>query len=132
MSKKVLNSKQFDEILNTLNSLICNDNKLKRTERSILVKSVAIIGMLKERETKTENKIDPLYPNAGKRWSEEDESFLFDLTESIPNDEITHQIEWLAGKLGRTPYAIATKIVSSGRLDMKWAENFKVSNDIHS
>ncbi|MEB7558800.1 hypothetical protein NGC38_19960 [Kluyvera cryocrescens] len=39
--------------------------------------------------------------------------------------DIEFHIVWLANKQGRTPYAIALKVVSEGRCNEEWTKQFK-------
>ncbi|MEG2734319.1 MAG: hypothetical protein RR962_03170 [Hafnia sp.] len=39
--------------------------------------------------------------------------------------ELDHHIRWLSEKLGRTPHAIALRIVNEGRMDEEWSKTFR-------
>lgn len=127
-------------LLETLNALICEEGLLTAEQRQHMVMTVATLGALAERArlataekaarkaAKAEKKTrepDPVFPRSGTPWTEEDESLFHTLIEDLPDEEIDHHMRWLSGKLQRTPYAIAVRIVSEGRRDDEWAKTFR-------
>lgn len=138
-----LTATRVASLLETLNALICEEGLLTAEQRQPMVMTVATIGALGERvrlavEEKEARKAakaaraekkprepDPVFPRSGTPWTDDDDSLLDTLIEDVPDEEIDHQMHWLSGKLGRTPYAIALRIVSRGRLDDEWPKTFR-------
>lgn len=132
-----LTGKKIEELINIINDLICEDSLLDRDDRSTLIKAVAVAGAAKARlqassqKPGKENKekiprvTDPRFPNAGKPWTGEDESFLHGIIDELPDDAIDGQVVWLAEKLGRTPYSVACKIVLEGRCSKAWRSQYQ-------
>lgn len=134
------------KLIEDLNTLICEDSLLTRTEREDLVRAVAAIGAIKARVSmkktasqesgkppaeKKERIPDPRFPRAGEAWCEEEEILLQDALESVPDVEIGTHLFWLAEKLGRTPYSVACKIALLRHLPIEWKNQFqKISDDI--
>lgn len=135
---------RLDTLIDNLNTLICGDDLLTRPERETLVLAVAAIGTMKARVSmkksrtpaggkppaeKKERITDPRFPHAGDAWSEEEEVFLQDALDSVPDEEIGTHLFWLAEKLGRTPYSVACKIASQRNLKNSWKEQFRDISD---
>lgn len=133
-------------LIETLKVLICDEKSLTNEERKNLVQCVAILGALSERtlgediatgagiaikklkKEKGEKKVkepNPVFPSNGKPWLDDDINLIKSIIEDLPDDDIQYHIVWLSEKLGRTPYAIAMKIVSEGRCNQEWAKQFK-------
>lgn len=127
-------------LLKTLNSLICEEGLLTTEQRQNMVMTVATLGALGERvrqsiEDKAARKAaraekkprepDPIFPKAGTPWSDDDDELLRTLIDGIPDVELDHHIRWLSEKLGRTPHAIALRIVNEGRMDEEWSKTFR-------
>lgn len=137
-----LTAARVTSLLETLNALICEDGLLTAEQRQHMVMTVATLGALGERvrltgeekaarkaakAAQTEKKPrepDPVFPRAGSAWSDDDDSLLETLIDDVPDEEIDHHMRWLSGKLGRTPYAIAQRIVRQGRCDDEWSKTF--------
>lgn len=66
-----------------------------------------------------------VFPRTGKIWSQEEAGSIHSIIDDIPDHEINNHILWLSEKLGRTPYVIALKIVSEGRMDVEWTKSWK-------
>lgn len=136
-----LTSARVESLLDTLNALICEEGMLTSKQRENMVMTVATIGALGERvhratEDKEERKAarnadriprepDPVFPRSGTPWTEDDLSVIHSIIDDIPDAEIGHHVLWLSEKQGRTPYAIALKVVAEGRCDDGWAKIFK-------
>jgi len=123
-------------LLKTLNSLICEEGILTTEQRQNMVMTVATQGALGERVRQSiEDKAaraekkprdpDPIFPKAGTPWREDDDELLRTLIDGIPDEELFHHIRWLSEKLGRTPHAIALRIVNEGRMDGEWSKTFR-------
>lgn len=130
-------------LLETLNALICEEGLLTAEQRQPMVMTVATLGALgervrlaaeelearkvakKARSEKKPREPDPVFPRSGTPWTDDDDSLLDTLIEDVPDEEIDHHMHWLSGKLGRTPYAIALRIVSRGRRDDEWPKTFR-------
>ncbi|EKT3984109.1 hypothetical protein QEF67_004709 [Klebsiella aerogenes] len=131
------------DLIDTLNALICAEDVLSQEQRENMVLCVATLGALGERysfseantsqketqnSTKKEKKPrepDPVFPRNGKPWTNEDLSLIHSIIDDIPDEDIEFHIVWLANKQGRTPYAIALKVVSEGRCNEEWTKQFK-------
>ncbi|WP_369136549.1 DNA-binding protein [Klebsiella variicola] len=135
---------RLDTLIDNLNTLICEDSLLTRTEREDLVRAVAAVGAKKARVSmkksttpaggkppaeKKERITDPRFPHAGDAWSEEEEVFLQDALDSVPDEEIGTHLFWLSEKVGRTPYSVACKIASQRHLKNGWKEQFREISD---
>lgn len=136
---------RLNTLIDNLNTLICEDDLLTRQERETLVRAVAALGAMKARVSmkkgeapavskpkKNEKKEiipDPRFPHAGDAWSEEEEVFLQDALDSVPDEEIGTHLFWLAEKLGRTPFSVACKIASQRNLKNGWKEQFREISD---
>ncbi|HCZ9102105.1 TPA: DNA-binding protein [Klebsiella michiganensis] len=135
---------RLNTLIDNLNTLICEDSLLTRAEREDLVRAVAAVGAIKARVSmkksttpaggkppaeKKERITDPRFPHAGDAWSEEEEVFLQDALDSVPDKEIGTHLFWLAEKLGRTPYSVACKIASQRNLKNGWKEQFREISD---
>ncbi|EBF3227155.1 hypothetical protein AZH90_004334 [Salmonella enterica subsp. enterica serovar Legon] len=134
---------RVENLLDTLNALICEEGMLTSKQRENMVMTVATLGALDERirraaEDKEERKAtrtakkdkkprepDPVFPRSGAPWTDDDLSLIHSIIDDIPDEEIGNQVLWLSDKQGRTPYAIALKIWSEGRCDEKWTKIFK-------
>ncbi|MGK0603360.1 hypothetical protein [Yokenella regensburgei] len=137
MSVKLTKSRT-DDLIDTLDALICDEAMLTREQRENMVLCVATLGALGERfsqlntknqkvqtekadkKEKKPREPDPVFTRNGKPWTDKD----IDLIHSII-DDIQYHIIWLSEKQSRTPYAIALKIVSEGRCDTEWAKTFQ-------
>ncbi len=141
MSNK-LTEKKVDDLIETLNALICEDDLLNREQRENMVRTVAVLGGLQERlrvisaskEARKQAKADKIkkprepdivFPRTGKIWIQEESETIRSIIDDIPDHDINNHILWLSEKLGRTPYAIAVKIVSEGRMDEEWTKTWK-------
>jgi hypothetical protein len=139
-----ITNKHLETLIGNLNDVICEESLLTREERQLLVNAISTVagvkGRLEERapsQEKMKSKvklpkervIDPRFPNAGLPWAEADETILHDMIDSLPDDEVTHHVLWLADKLGRTPYSVACKIVQGGRCSLNWRKQFKDITD---
>lgn len=131
------------DLIDTLNALICAEGVLSQEQRENMVLCVATLGALGERfsaldtrtsEIKTQKsptkekkprEPDPVFPNNGKPWNNEELDLIHSIVDDLPDDDIRFHIEWLSEKQGRTPYAIALRIVAEGRCDAEWAKTFK-------
>lgn len=137
-----LTETRLNALLETLNAIICEEGMLTRTQRENMVLTVATIGSLNERlrqnSTIKESKIkdnkekkpriiDPLFPRAGTPWTMEEAEIIHEIIDGLPDDEIDNHVLWLSGQLGRTPSAIAARIVSEGRLDEDWAKSYRAA-----
>ena len=141
MSQK-LTQDRVNTLVETLSALICEDELLTREQRENMVKTVAILGGLHERlgqvsaskevlkQAKAEKVKKPREPNAvfprtGKIWTQEEAELIHSIIDDMPDQEIDNHILWLSGKLGRTPYAIALKILNEGRMNAEWSKTWK-------
>ncbi|WP_313107922.1 MULTISPECIES: hypothetical protein [Pseudescherichia] len=139
IDKKTLNS-----LLETLNSIICEDNLLTYDQRENMVKTVATVGSLIERtngntvKPEAPKKVkkyrmprssDPRFPNAGKTWSDNEDQVIQDIIEELPDDAIGDHVIWISEKLGRTPYSVACRIVTLGRCSAEWTKPYKALTD---
>lgn len=142
MSIKLTKSR-CDDLIDTMNALICEDGVLSKEQRENMVLCVATLGALGERfssldskgalrktvkEEKKEKKPrepDLVFPRNGAPWTSADMDLIHSIIDDIPDDDLKFHIEWLSEKQGRTPYAIALKIVSEGRCNAEWAKEFK-------
>ncbi|EHM7819399.1 hypothetical protein KG166_004362 [Salmonella enterica subsp. enterica serovar Eastbourne] len=138
-----LTQTRLDNLIDTLNALICDDDLLNHEQKENMVRTVATLGGLEERirqmtETREAKKIakaekaekkprepDLVFPRTGKIWTADDLELIHSITDELPDSEIDNHILWLSDRQGRTPYAIALKIVSEGRLDEEWAKKWK-------
>lgn len=140
-----ITEENLNNIIDSLNDLICDEKFLTRTERLDLVRAVAAIGAMKARVAilysqksssvkksimeKKEKIIDPRFPNAGIPWNDSDESMLREVLEPVPEEEIGDHLFWLAEKLGRTPYGVACKIAQVKNLPADWKDRFRKISD---
>ena len=143
-----LTQNRIESLIDTLNEMICDERSLTREQRENMVRTVAILGGLGERQRliaaedealevagsgkKAEKAKKPREPNAvfprtGKPWQQDDLELIHSIVDDIPDDEIDKHILWLSGQQGRTPYAIALKIVGEGRLNEEWAKTWKAA-----
>ena len=138
-----LTQTRLDNLIDTLNALICDDNLLNSEQKENMVRTVATLGGLEERirqmtEAREAKKIakaekaekkprepDLVFPRTGKIWTAEDLAPIHSIIDELPDSEIDNHILWLSDRQGRTPYAIALKIASEGRLDEEWAKKWK-------
>ncbi|HDL7647747.1 TPA: hypothetical protein PXO92_004478 [Yersinia enterocolitica] len=137
-----LTETRIDTLIDTLNDLICDEQSITREQRENLIKTVATLGGLKERlrlisAEKEANKIaknekvkktrepDLVFPRTGKAWLPEDLDAVHSIIDDISDDRIDDHILWLSKQQGRTPYAVALKIVGEGRMDDEWAKAWK-------
>lgn len=138
-----LTKSRTDDLIDTLNALICEEGVLTKEQRENMVLCVATLGALGERfstrdtqcsQNKTQKinkndkkprEPDPVFPNNGKPWNNEELDLIHSIVDDLPDDDIRFHIEWLSEKQGRTPYAIALRIVAEGRCDAEWAKTFK-------
>ncbi len=128
IDKKTLNS-----LLETLNSIICEDNLLTYDQRENMVKTVATVGSLIERKKVKKYRMprssDPRFSNAGKTWSDNEDQVIQDIIEELPDDAIGDHVIWISEKLGRTPYSVACRIVTLGRCSAEWTKPYKALTD---
>lgn len=143
-----LTQSRIESLIDTLNDLICDEISLTREQRENMVRTVATLGGLGERRRliaaedealkddgsgkKTEKAKKPrepntVFPRTGKPWLQDDLDIIHSIVDDIPDDEIDNHILWLSGQQGRTPYAIALKIVGEGRLNEEWAKTWKAA-----
>ncbi|EOW2728987.1 MULTISPECIES: hypothetical protein [Enterobacter cloacae complex] len=137
-----LTENRVDTLIDTLNDLICDEQSITREQRENLIKTVATLGGLKERlrlisaekearqiakneKVKKPRKPDLVFPRTGKPWLPEDLDVIHSIIDDIPDDRIDDHILWLSKQQGRTPYAVALKIVGVGRMDDEWAKAWK-------
>ncbi|WP_426347885.1 hypothetical protein [Cronobacter universalis] len=138
-----LTEKRINTLLSTLNDLICEEGLLTREQRENMIMTVATIGGLNERirlaasekeackRAKAEKTLkkprepDLVFPRSGKPWTSEDHDLIHGIIDGIADEEIDNRVLWLSEKQGRTPFAIALKIVSEGRLDEEWAKRWQ-------
>lgn len=125
-----LTKKQFESLQVKLSDLLVCYDFVPAEDREILRSALRIADSIekqadKERAEEKAKKADPRYPNAGIPWQDEEYTLVHDLIDAIPDEEIESHVTWLAKKLGRTPNAIALKIVSLGRCNAEWAEPFR-------
>ncbi|CAH6267577.1 MULTISPECIES: DNA-binding protein [Klebsiella pneumoniae complex] len=135
---------RLNTLIDSLNTLICEENLLSRQEREDLVRAVAAIGGMKARvsmkkptlpavskpkEEKQAPVPDPRFPNARQAWVAEEETLLLDALDGVPNDDIGKHLFWLSEKLGRTPFSVACKIASQRHLTNGWKEQFREVSD---
>ena len=136
-----LTKPRIDDLIGTLNALICEEGVLSKEQRENMVLCVATLGALGERfanSKSSKNKVnkiemkekkprepDPVFPRNGKPWTGEELDLIHSIIDDIPDDDIQYHIVWLSEKQGRTPYAIALKIVSEGRCSEEWAKTFQ-------
>ncbi|VGQ09443.1 hypothetical protein SB5439_04724 [Klebsiella variicola] len=134
-----LTDNKVELLIETLNDIICDEMSITREQREIMVRTVAILGALSERqrlyatekaggkqakEEKVKKPREPnlVFPRTGKAWMKEELDLLHSIIDDIPDDSIDDHVLWLSKQLGRTPYAIALKIVSDGRMNEDWAK----------
>jgi len=137
-----LTENRIDTFIDTLNDLICDEQSITREQRENLIKTVASLRGVKERlrlisAEKEANKLaknekvkktrepDLVFPRTGKAWLPEDLDVIHSIIADIPDDRIDDHILWLSKQQGRTPYAVALKIVGEGRMDDEWAKAWK-------
>ncbi|EJG2388462.1 hypothetical protein AM391_RS21220 [Kluyvera ascorbata] len=138
-----LTKSRCDDLIDTLNALICEVGVLSKEQRENMVLCVATLGALGERFSALDSKgalkkivkaekkekkprePDIVFPRNGAPWISADIDLIHSIIDDIPDDDLKFHIEWLSEKQGRTPYAIALKIVSEGRCDAEWAKEFK-------
>ena len=141
MTLKLTESK-LENLVDTLNAIICGEVNITREQRENMVRTVATLGGLTERQrlitaekearkqVKEEKEKKPrlpdeVFPRSGKPWAPEDLDLIHSIIADIPDDRIDDHILWLSKKLQRTPYAITLKIVSEGRMNEEWAKGWK-------
>lgn len=141
MSQK-LTQDRVNTLVETLSSLICENELLTREQRENMVKTVAILGGLHERlgqvsaskevlkqakaeKAKKTREPNAVFPRTGKIWTQEEAELIHSIIDDIPDQEVDNHILWLSGKLGRTPYAIALKILNEGRMNAEWSKTWK-------
>lgn len=133
------------KLIEDLNTLICEDSLLTRTEREDLVRAVAAIGAIKarvsmkkgevpagarrEKQEKKDRQPDPRFPRAGHPWLEDEKALLRDALDSVPDEEIGSHLFWLSEKLGRTPFSVAFQIAATRELQAGWEEQFREISD---
>ena len=137
-----LNVSKLETLVDTLNAFICGVENITLEQRENMVRTVAILGGLTERQrlitaekeakkqVKEEKEKKPrlpdeVFPRSGKPWAPEDLDLIHSIIADIPDDRIDDHILWLSKKLQRTPYAITLKIVSEGRMNEEWAKGWK-------
>lgn len=137
--KSTITEKKLSSLQLELSNLICEEQILSREEREDLVRAVAAVAAARVRlekvgaaaenaepvEEKKERIVDPRFPHAGMPWSEEDEALLHSVIDPLPDEQVNHHVIWLAGKMGRTPYSVACKIVQGGRCSLSWRKPWK-------
>ncbi|HCR4046034.1 TPA: hypothetical protein OOF41_004266 [Citrobacter freundii] len=126
-------------LIDALNAIICDEESITREQRENLVRTVATLGTLSERkrfitaeqdtnkqanEGKVKKAREPnlVFPRTGKIWLPEDLELIHSIIDDIPDESIDDHILWLSKQQGRTPYAIALKITSFGRMNEEWAK----------
>lgn len=135
MSIKLTESK-IESLIDTLNSIICDEVNITREQRENMVRTVATLGALNERhrliaaekEAKKQTEKKPrepnlVFPRTGKAWLQEDLDLIHSIIDDIPDESIDDHVLWLSKQQGRTPYAIALKIVNEGRMNVEWAKS---------
>lgn len=133
-----LTENRLSGLIDTLNSLICEDGLLARAEREDMVRAVAVIGAVKARialakpvqrnRTAAEKKdrvIDPRFPNAGCAWNETDEAKVAEVLSQVKLEDIDEHLYWLSETLGRTPFSVACKIQQLQRLPSDWKDQYR-------
>ncbi|ELC6355109.1 hypothetical protein Q8V91_004419 [Enterobacter hormaechei] len=137
-----LTENKLEMLVDTLNAIICGEVNITREQRENMVRTVATLGGLTERQRliteekeakkqAQEGKVkkprlpDEVFPRSGKPWVKEDLDLIHSIITDIPDDRIDDHILWLSKKLERTPYAITIKIVSEGRMNEEWAKGWK-------
>ncbi|PNF13490.1 hypothetical protein A6J71_00185 [Enterobacter cancerogenus] len=137
-----LTESKLENLVDTLNAIICGEVNITREQRENMVRTVATLGGLTERQRliteekeakkqAQEGKVkkpllpDEVFPRSGKPWVEEDIDLIHSIITDIPDDRIDDHVLWLSKKLERTPYAITIKIVSEGRMNEVWAKGWK-------
>lgn len=130
---------KLESLIDTLNDIICDEASITREQRENMVRTVATLGGLSERkrliaagknactaarEENPKNTREPnlVFPRTGKAWVQEDLDLIHSIIDDIPDESIDDHILWLSKQQGRTPYAIALKIVSEGRMNKEWAK----------
>lgn len=138
--KSTITEKKLTTLQLELSNLICEEQILSREEREDLVHAVAAVAAARARlekvraptagakpaEEKKERIVDPRFPNAGMPWSDADDELLHSVIDPLPDDQVGNHVMWLAGKMGRTPYSVACKIVQGGRCSLGWRKPWKV------
>lgn len=134
-----LTETKLASLIDTLNIIICDEMSITREQRENLVRTVATVGALSERlrlitagqaadksvkEEKSKKPREPnlVFPRTGKAWLQEDLDLIHSIIDEIPDESIDDHVLWLSKQQGRTPYAIALKIVSEGRMNEEWAK----------
>ncbi|MCK6898295.1 hypothetical protein [Enterobacter bugandensis] len=132
-----LTEEKLESLITMLNEIICDEFSITREQRENMVRTVATLGALSERyrlntttkiadkqakEEKKTREPNLVFPRTGKAWLQEELDLLHSIIDDIPDDSINDHILWLSKRLGRTPYAIALKIVSDGRMNEEWAK----------
>lgn len=137
-----LTASKLEILVETLNAIICGEVSITREQRENMVRTVATLGGLTERQrlitaekeakklAKEENVKKPrlpdeVFPRSEKPWAREDLDLIHSIITDIPDDRIDDHILWLSKKLERTPYAMSLKIVSEGRMTEDWAKEWK-------
>jgi hypothetical protein len=117
MTLKLTESK-LENLVDTLNAIICGEVNITREQRENMVRTVAILGGLTERqrlitaekeakkqvkEEKEKTRLpDEVFPRSGKPWAPEDLDLIHSIIADIPDDRIDDHILWLSKKLQRT------------------------------
>jgi hypothetical protein len=102
---------------------------LGERQRLIAAEDEALeVRVQEKRQRRPKNRVNrmPSFPHretTGNRTIE----LIHSIVDDIPDDEIDKHILWLSGQQGRTPYAIALKIVGEGRLNEEWAKTRKAA-----
>lgn len=134
-----LTEKKLESLIETLNDIICDEASITREQRENMVRTVATLGGLSERKRliaagknactearegnhKKTREPNLVFPRTGKAWVQEDIDLIHSIIDDIPDESIDDHILWLSKQQGRTPYAIALKIVSEGRMNKEWAK----------
>ena len=82
----------------------------------------------RQRRPKKPREPNAVFPRTGKPLATgRPRTLSIQIVDDIPDDEIDKHILWLSGQQGRTPYAIALKIVGEGRLNEEWAKTWKAA-----
>lgn len=117
MTFKLTESK-LEILIDTLNAIICGEVNITREQRENMVRTVATLGGLTERQrlitaekearkqVKEEKEKKPrlpdeVFPRSGKPWAPEDMDLIHSIISDIPDDRIDDHILWLSQKLQR-------------------------------
>lgn len=94
------------------------------SERKRLIAAGKMLVQRQEREITKTREPNLVFPRTGKAWVQEDIDLIHSIIDDIPDESIDDHILWLSKQQGRTPYAIALKIVSEGRMNKEWAKRY--------